>query len=299
MSKLSNYIQSTSVIISVIGAISLIVFASFIYTKANGLVVKQSDIGQVFTQANPSTPPKQAFTNQSELQQVVDEWVAAQNGQFGIVVQVITPGGNGARAEHNAKRQFVAASTYKLFLSYLLLEQVDAMQFNLDTQTEIGLNLRSCFESLIVYSWDVCAYPMGTLIGWPKLQQQLLQAGFTNTDINNYNATGDFTSDKFTTAEDASQLMQRLAHGKLLSPESSNYLLNLLKQQQWRERIPAGVPAGIEVADKPGWLYNFENDVALVYGQDVTYILSIFSENSSPEELAELSQLVYEFFHPN
>ena len=92
--------------------------------------------------------------------------------------------------------------------------------------------------------------------------------------------------------------MQRLHEGELLGQREGDYLIELLKAQQWRERIPAGIPEGIEVANKPGWLYGYENDTAIVYGEQATYVIAVMSNNSSPERLADLSATVYAYFHP-
>jgi beta-lactamase class A len=68
-----------------------------------------------------------------------------------------------------------------------------------------------------------------------------------------------------------------------------------MKSQVWRERIPAGVPSGIAVADKPGWLDNVENDAAIVYGPKSTYTLVIMTTGNSTQPLADLSKQIYDY----
>ncbi len=75
-----------------------------------------------------------------------------------------------------------------------------------------------------------------------------------------------------------------------------------MESQKYRERIPGGVPGGVTVADKPGWLTvaegdgeNVQNDAAIVYGPKSTYILVITTTGSTTQPLADLSRQVYDY----
>jgi beta-lactamase class A len=81
----------------------------------------------------------------------------------------------------------------------------------------------------------------------------------------------------------------------LLNTSNTDLLLRLMKTQQWRERIPAGVPSGIAVADKPGWLNDVQNDAAIVYGPKSTYTLVIMTNGASTSPLADLSRQIYTY----
>jgi beta-lactamase class A len=108
--------------------------------------------------------------------------------------------------------------------------------------------------------------------------------------------------DKHSTAQDLATILQKLYAGSLLNSSHSQLLLSLMKQQHYRERIPAGVPSGVAVADKPGWLgpadgesgYT-QNDAAIIYGPKSAYLLVITTTGSSTQPLASLSQQVYNY----
>ena len=261
-------------------------------------VVERSESVPEIAQQNVPVEPEEIeeVDPNVELNLLLTEWVADEPGEFGVVVQEL--GGLERRGESDSTVQFVSASTYKLYVSYILLQEIERGNLTYQSLTSLNRTLDDCFDSLLTYSWDVCAWPMGNLVGWDDLQARLVADGFVNTNINNYNSAGGFTGDKFTTAEDEALLMTRLYNGELLAAEETDYFLNLLLNQQWRERIPAGVPEGIEVADKPGWLYAYENDAAIVYGEDVDYVMVVLSNNSSEARIADLSSKVYAYFHP-
>lgn len=102
-----------------------------------------------------------------------------------------------------------------------------------------------------------------------------------------------------TTARDLAVLMQAIATGKAASRTGTDSLRAILLDQEFRNGIPAGVPAGVQVANKTGWITAIAHDAAIVYprarGPYVLVILTRgFAEESQAERLmADLSRLVY------
>jgi|GEM_PF-1553340 len=240
-------------------------------------------------------PPKP--TLDKTLQAKLSAWASEQDGDFGIAVREIT--GKMRYASYQANKPFVPASTFKPFVAYMVLHNVEQGQYTLQGRTYKGNSLEYCLERMITVSDNQCAYELERLIGFPEMNEFIQSKGFTNTDLNNYDASGRMlATDKSSTAGDLAELMWRLKKGELLNQEHTTYLIDLMKGQQWRERIPAGVPEGIEVADKPGWLPGIECDMAIVYGKDSTYVLTIVSTGARQSDLANLSTFVYEYLNP-
>ena len=73
-------------------------------------------------------------------------------------------------------------------------------------------------------------------------------------------------------------------------------ILTDLKDQQKRNKIPAGVPSGIETGNKTGELDNVDNDAAIIWSPGATYILVIMSSDTSGRisEIRKLSSMIYE-----
>lgn len=255
------------------------------------------------TQTDDQSPNKNQKTNNdengipkphidTELQQKISAWADDQPGSFGIAIREVD--GDMRIANYSAGEQFVAASTYKLFVSYAALRSVEQGDFTLQTRTSDGRTVSVCIEAMLVRSDNDCGWPVGSLVDWNKIDSLLRNEGFTSTQINNYTPNGEFTdTDKLTSATDLTEFLYRLQVGKLLNTQYTELMLSHMKQQIWDERIEAGVPVGIPVAAKPGWLPGVENDAAIVYGPKSTYVVTILSTNSSPTTLAELSETIY------
>ena len=83
--------------------------------------------------------------------------------------------------------------------------------------------------------------------------------------------------DNMTSVSDCAEFLRKVYKGELPYAEE---MLGFLKNQQRTHKIPAGLPEGVESANKTGELDTVENDAAIVFA-DTPYILCIMSENLS------------------
>lgn len=63
---------------------------------------------------------------------------------------------------------------------------------------------------------------------------------------------------------DMAALLAMIVEGRCASPPSCRLMLHIMMQQEWREKIPAGLPAGVAVANKTGGVAGTSNDAAVV-----------------------------------
>jgi beta-lactamase class A len=226
------------------------------------------------------------------LQQAVTTWASQQSFESSVYVEEVT--GERRAAAHNEQTFMVTASTYKLFVAYAVLHQAELGQLSLSVRTRTGQSAQATLNKMILQSDNASGEALGFLVGWNTVDALAANAGATHTTLNNYDSSGNATNgDKRTTVTDLALLLSKLQQGSLLDPTDTQMLLGLLKNQAYRERIPAGVPNGIAVADKPGWLPNVENDAGIVYGPKSAYVLVVMTTASVPQPLANLSQIVY------
>jgi beta-lactamase class A len=62
-------------------------------------------------------------------------------------------------------------------------------------------------------------------------------------------------------------------------------MISLMSQNHLESGLKAGVPEGVEVAYKGGWLYKVYDDVGFVWNEDHPYVVAIFSKygNDDPK----------------
>ncbi len=119
-----------------------------------------------------------------------------------------------------------------------------------------------------------------------------------------YNADGLATSNGYnlTTVKDIGLLLESMYQGKCVSDEYSNKMIDMLLEQEYRSKIPAGIPNDVKIANKTGETDDVSHDSAIVYSDNADYILVVMADApgqawSCGDNIAELSGIVYKYFN--
>ena len=256
---------------------------------ADGEAVK---VGLPVERIEPGVSYRRTYSQTNNgLGQIIRDWEAATYGDFGVVVREI--GGSGRYADWQPDKQFVTASTYKMFLAYVVLKEMQEGDVSGGQMTDMGWTVDACLTEMIVNSTNPCAIALQNLVGWEHTDDVLRAAGFSSTTLNN--SAG--VVEKTTTVRDEADFLLRLHGGALLDAEHSERLLGLMRRQVWRAGIPAGVPYGTVVENKVGFYNAWVHDVAIVHSPGATYILAVMSKGGSDPGFADLSKRIYSFFN--
>lgn len=105
-----------------------------------------------------------------------------------------------------------------------------------------------------------------------------------------------------TSVEDCGRFLESVYRGTCVSKSASEKILDLLKRQERRTKIPAGVPYGVVVANKTGETDDYCHDAAIIYSPGATYILCVMSNVpgsgwASAAKVRELSSLTYNYLN--
>jgi beta-lactamase class A len=105
-----------------------------------------------------------------------------------------------------------------------------------------------------------------------------------------------------TTARGLAILLQAIAQGRAVDPASSAQMLEILKHQQFREAIPAGLPPDVPVAHKTGEITKIHHDAAIVYAHRpfilVILVRGIAERVRSSQLMAEITRIVFRAIEP-
>lgn len=104
-----------------------------------------------------------------------------------------------------------------------------------------------------------------------------------------------------TNAHDELVIYERLAKKQAVNRRASEMMIEILKQQEFNEMIPARLPGEVEVAHKTGWITGVNHDCGIVLlpgGR--RYVLVILSKNAPDREevistFAGISRKIYDF----
>ena len=102
-----------------------------------------------------------------------------------------------------------------------------------------------------------------------------------------------------TTSVDLAVLLEGIEKGTVLSPSSSAEMREILLAQEFKEKIPAGLPPGTRVAHKTGEITAVSHDAAVIYPERRRpYVLVVLTKGireskTSSALIADISRLVW------
>jgi beta-lactamase class A len=101
-----------------------------------------------------------------------------------------------------------------------------------------------------------------------------------------------------TNARGLLMLLEAIATGQAVDPDSSRRMVDILARQKFNEAIPAGLPPGTRVAHKTGELAKIHHDAAIVYGPHpfilVILVGGLAESKDSAALMADITRRVYQ-----
>jgi beta-lactamase class A len=244
-----------------------------------------------------------------KLQKTLNQYLAAQDGTYGVFVIDLT---TGQSLGINSDTVFPAASTFKLPMSLYIL--------NLASQGKVDLNEQLAYQEsdyedgtgILQDSISVGdTYPIKELIKLAITQSDniathmlLDRFGIQNVYDYMHQLGGQVTEydDETigTTPKEMARYMRSARGTKAVTdPALRQFLIDCLENTAFVDRTAAGVPEGVAVAHKIGTLPNVVNDVALVLAPDHPFIISAFSkdvnDDQAPQVITDVTRQVYDF----
>lgn len=222
----------------------------------------------------------------------------------------------------DADDSFHAASTMKVPVMIELFRQIDAGRLSLDQR----IPLRNQFASILDQSpfqldpaddSDSSAYGrIGSMVTVRELIDRMITRSSnlaTNAliqliDAKRANATAHALGarnirvlrgvednkafragmNNTTTARDLAVLLEAIETGRAASRASCDSMRAILLKQEFNTEIPAGLPKGVRVAHKTGWITGVLHDAAIVYPHDTSdpYVLVVLTRAIPDEKVA-------------
>lgn len=238
-----------------------------------------------------------------DLERFLEEKVIDYQGNWSIYVKNLE---TGEFAEYD-NHQMYAASLIKLYILATFLEEAEAGRVERTDTTDEYL------RKMIAISDNDATNDVVRLIGHGDSDRgrEIINAFCAK---NNYIYTSDNrdlgvppemqkNEQNYTSVRDTGELLESIYRGNCVGLMSNNqYMMDLLKAQERRWKIPEGIPADIVVANKTGELTDTENDAAIVFSPAGDYILCVMvselsDTRTAQKQIVEVSRLVYEYFN--
>lgn len=227
---------------------------------------------------------EQISSQMRELEEELREEIDRLGGKWSLYMKRLDT--NETIGIHDDEKM-IAASLIKLFVAGEFYTLCEAGELNVD-------NYSNQPDLMISISDNGAANTLINACSMDKINEFARENGFNETELNRrmleWNGTENYTS-----ARDCGRLLEEVLDGKYVSEAASERILTALKNQDRKGKIPAGVPFEVETGNKTGELDNVDNDAAIIWSPNATYILVIMSSDTYGRinEIRKLSSMVY------
>lgn len=245
---------------------------------------------------NPLNRLKDLSKDYSKLENMLKEQMSGYEGDWSLYFKDVD---NGDIISINS-HQVYSASLIKLFVSQAVYTRICEGSMPESEETE------DLVRRMITWSdneaWKTLAKKLGNgsySSGMAYVSKIAQATGFTDTGTF---YKGDKQNFNFTSVNDCGNYLNMLIEGYIVNSDYSSRILELMKQQQVRHKIPSGIPEDVVVANKTGELEYIQGDAAIVYSPSCTYILVIIADSITNEGdacggISKLSEIVYDYIN--
>lgn len=245
------------------------------------------------------------------LRKALRDYVSAQNGDVGVYFEYLP---SGVSIGVNDRTEIKLASLSKVPLAMSIMKKIENKKLSLDDKLTIkkdeldkgfgnlwekGEGATFTVKELLDYllkESDNTAYN----VLFDALTAEEVMDVYDNLDVEiNSRETIPIVSPK-----SYSSIFRSLYLSSYLSVQDSSYLLDILTKTNFKDKIPAGIPANISIAHKIGVFDLTESDgkvytdCGIVYFPNRPYTLCIFVKNSESEakkHMAYISRIIYSY----
>lgn len=191
-----------------------------------------------------------------------------------------------------------SASVVKLFIMgavYRYMCYPPEGEAPIEFHEEYDGQLRETIVKMITVSDNDCANLLierlgegDFYLGAERIHTFCEENGYEGTTIGRRFLGSNENGDNYTTAAATRMILSDMYHGKLVNEEASAKMLDIVKAQTLKNKIPSGLPSGFTSGNKTGEMPEgyglgcIENDCAIVFppeGEGEGYILTIMSNN--------------------
>ena len=203
----------------------------------------------------------------------------------------------------NGDKPFVSASIIKLAILGTLLDQTQSGVLSLDDSATVGpsdivggtgviqasgaggsYTYRQLAAYMIQDSDNIATNLIIDAVGMPAVNEYASEISLTQTVLNRRMMDFAAGDENYTSANDVAHILQLIYQGKLVSPDASEFALDLLKGQHDDAGLLEGLPAGSVFAHKTGTLDGVFNDGGIVLDRN-PYVMVVLSGDAEKSQV--------------
>lgn len=224
----------------------------------------------------------------------------------------------------NQDKPIIAASIIKIHILAAIFKAIEEGKFSFEEKIKINpaditggsgviktlklpkeLTLQEILELMITKSDNTATNKVITLLGYDYINEFLLKNNFARTSLKR--KMMDFSRRKrgienYTTAKDVTNLFKQVYKKKILNKDSCEKIINILKKQKIKDRIPRYLTKNVTIAHKTGLEKSVVHDAGIIFSPEGNYIFSVLTYKvkrfkRAKDFIAELSRDLYNMYN--
>ena len=274
--------------------------------------------------------------NSEDLKNEIQKELAKNKGTFALAFKNLT---SGEEILINEKESFHAASTMKTPILIEAYKQAEAKKFSIDDNLIIKNDFKSIVDGsifsldpkddsefelykkigskvkiydllylMIIKSSNLATNIIIDLVGAQNANNTMREIGAMDIQVLRGVEDGKAFRkglNNTSTAYDQMLIFSKMAQGKIVNKASSDEMIKILLDQEFKDKIPANLPKSVKVAHKTGWITGVNHDAGIVFLPDGRkYVLVFHAKNleddkAAVKSMAKISKMIYDYVVEN
>ncbi len=164
--------------------------------------------------------------------------------------------------------------------------------------------LRELLEYMIIHSDNTATELVLQQLGFDYCDKTFRHLGLQDTEIHPDGfrlSSRRVADDNMTSPRDMAYLLEKIYKRDLVSADASGQMMDILKHQKLRDRLPRYLPTGWEIAHKTGLLRRACHDVGIVFSPGGDYLICVLTSHDSTYKVAKrfiatLGRITFDYY---
>ena len=204
----------------------------------------------------------------------------------------------------NKSEKTPSASVIKVFIMEYIYNGASEGKISLE-ETIGGQSVEALVKKMIQNSDNQATNTLIDRFGMDAVNEYIKVNGYTQTVLERKmldNAAREAGLDNYTSLDDVMCFLKKLYNNRDSSPYRE--MLEIMKGQTVRTKIPLFLPENVVVANKTGELENVENDIGIVFSDKSAFAVAVLTNNTvnsaqTRTEIGRLAEKAYELLLTN
>ncbi len=246
---------------------------------------------------NPSNEPSKKKPEQEVTQEhlnVMKKAMANVSGECQWGYKIFSTG-----EEYMTEGKAVpSASVIKVFIMEYAFDQITQGKLAL-TDTFSGNTVQNHLTAMITRSDNNATNVLIEAFGMEEMNQFFQAKGYRDTKVQRKmldTRAQQAGKDNYTSVSDVMNFLDKMYQNRKQEPYRS--MLDIMKRQEVKTKIPRKFPADVVIANKTGELSNVENDIGILFGEKGDYAVAFLCSNLTDTVAARnaISDAAYQFY---